>query len=362
MSIVGRLEGKKGKRLILNGHLDVVPPGDPKAWKFDPFGGVVEDGKIWGRGSADMKTKIASAMFVTRILKEKTVEIPGSVVLMFTADEETGGEFGTKYLVDEGVVRGEACVIGESAGRDIGVADKGNIHLKVVAHGKTAHGARPFEGENAIEKLLKLIPLILRLEHQDLPLPGAYLDIVEKALPYYEHRARRLNLPLEHYRRALTHATFCCSIIRGGVKRNVVPDAAEAEFDVRFPPGISAASVKELLNGLKGASDIAGWEAEVLEENEATFQDLDCEIYRAAERALPMAGGNKKPLALVKTSITDARHTRGAGIPTIILGHDGSGGHVPNEYSEIEEVMFTTRAYLHTILEYFNVDGRNENR
>ncbi|EKE08586.1 MAG: hypothetical protein ACD_17C00090G0003, partial [uncultured bacterium] len=192
--------------------------------------------------------------------------------------------------------------------------------------------------------------------------PATYLEIVRRALPYYEKRARKFGVSLADYEKALTHATLCCSLIRGGMKKNVVPDAAEAEFDLRFPPGIEASNIKERLVHITHASEIKGVEIQFLEENEATYQDIDCEIFRAAERAIPLAGGDAKPLALVKTSITDARHARKAGIPTIILGHDGSGGHVPNEYSEIEEVMFTTRTYLHTILEYFNVDGRNESR
>jgi succinyl-diaminopimelate desuccinylase len=356
MSLVARLEGRPGKSLILNGHLDVVPPGDLKAWRYDPFEGVVAEGKIWGRGSADMKTKVAAAMFVAAILKEKGVEFPGHVVLMFTADEESGGAHGTAYLLEQGLVTGDACVIGETAGRDIGVADKGNLHVKLIAHGKTAHGARPFEGENAIERLIRAIPAVMGLADQDLGLPASYLGIVARALPYYEKRAKRFGVSLRDYEKALTHATLCCSLIKGGMKKNVVPDQAEAEFDVRFPPGVEAANIKERLVQTLGAPEFKGVEVLFLEENEATFQDIDCDIFRAAERAIPLAGGEARPLALVKTSITDARHTRAAGIPTIILGHDGSGGHVPNEYSEIEEVLFTTRAYLHTILEYFHAD------
>ena len=301
-------------------------------------------------------------MFVARLLKEQDVELPGRIILMFTADEESGGSHGTEYLLKEGLVTGDACVIGETAGRDIGVADKGNLHVKLITHGKTAHGARPFEGENAIEKLMRAVPLVMGLGEQDLNLPASYLEIVRRTLPYYEKRAKKFGVVLADYEKALTHVTMCCSLIRGGMKKNVVPDLAEAEFDVRFPPGIEMSQIRERLLHIIHGSDIKGIEIQLLDENEATFQDIDCDIFRAAERAIPLAGGSTKPLALVKTSITDARHMRKAGIPTIILGHDGSGGHVPNEYSEVEEVMFTTRAYLYTILEYFNADGRNEHK
>lgn len=103
VSIVGNIEGSSNKTLIFNGHLDVVPAGDLKAWNFEPFGGIVENGKIWGRGSSDMKTKIASAMFAARILKGKGIIPKGNITLMFTADEETGGAYGTKYLIEEGI-------------------------------------------------------------------------------------------------------------------------------------------------------------------------------------------------------------------------------------------------------------------
>jgi succinyl-diaminopimelate desuccinylase len=355
VNIVGTIQGRTKSSLIFNGHLDVVPAGDLQAWKWEPFGGIVDDGKIWGRGAADMKTKIASAMFVAKLLRENGVVPFGDIILMFTADEETGGTYGAKYLVDQGIIRGGACIIGESAGRDIGVVDKGNIGIKLITRGKSAHAARYFEGDNAIQKLIKLIHGLNELESVDFDLPTSYLEIVDKTLPYYEKRSRKLNIPLEKYKTSLLHVTVCCSLVKGGTKRNVVPDSAEAEFDLRLPPGAQVAKVKEAIEKIVDRSGISNVAIKWMTEMEASHQSVDCDIFRAARKAIYVSGGAKEPLALVKTSFTDARHLRTAGIPTIILGHDGSGGHVPNEYSEIEEVLFTTRVYLLTLFEYFAI-------
>lgn len=200
-----------------------------------------------------------------------------------------------------------------------------------------------------------MIPEIIGLENKNLNLPDSYLEIVEKTLPYYEKRSKKFNVPFEKYRNALIHLVINCGVMKGGIKRNVVPDYAEAEFDFRLPPCINVTKVKEMINEIITLSKIDGVEIVYLSETDSSYQHPDCDIFRAAKKAIFLSGEEKEPLALVKTSFTDARYTRKAGIPTIIIGHDGSGGHVANEYSEIDEVLFTTRVYLNTIFEYFNM-------
>ncbi|MEM2144776.1 MAG: M20/M25/M40 family metallo-hydrolase, partial [Candidatus Jordarchaeaceae archaeon] len=149
ISVSAKLEKGEGKKLLWNGHVDVVPAGKRENWHTDPYVGVVRDGKIFGRGASDMKSGVAAAMVMASHLSETDADFSGSIQLDFVPDEETGGNYGTKYLVEKGISVGDACIVGEgTSSRTWGiiarVAEKGILDLKVSVQGKTAHASLPF--------------------------------------------------------------------------------------------------------------------------------------------------------------------------------------------------------------------------
>lgn len=352
VSLVATVQGRGLRTLAFNGHLDVVPAGDAALWRVDPYGGELIDGQILGRGAADMKSKVAAAMVLARVLQELGAPLPGTWVVMLVPDEETGGEHGTKWLVDHGLVRPDAVIVGEGAGRHYGVANKGSLGVDLKVKGRSAHAARPFEGDNAVERLAAVLPRLHDLEVWEPELPAEVQEIMELSRPFHEETARKRNVPVERYVWSLGHTTVNIGVLRGGVKRNVVADAAEAELDLRYPPGVSGAAVRTRLEGLLSEMAVPGLSMEVLFDFEPFYQGVGAEIVQVSRAALRDLGICADPCPVFKGSFNDCRHFQRVGIPSVVLGHDGSGGHVPNEHCGIEETVETACLYAAVAFEF----------
>lgn len=167
-SVVTRIKGKgKKPSLLLLSHLDVVA-ANPKEWSVDPFGGVVKDGFVWGRGAMDMKSMTAMEVMVMKLLKRNNVKLKGDVILAATADEEKGGEAGAGWLVHNQLenVRAEF-VLNEGGGLalpadgknifSIQTAEKGILWFKIKAKGRPGHGSIPGAADNAIMRMNKVV-------------------------------------------------------------------------------------------------------------------------------------------------------------------------------------------------------------
>ncbi len=142
-----------GAVVHLNGHFDVVPAGD--GWTVDPFGGEVRDGKVWGRGTCDMKAGIAAAIYAAEAIRRAGIDHPGAIEISGTVDEESGGFAGVAWLAEHRrIARGKTdyAIIPEPLGVDrICVGHRGVYWFEVETHGRTAHGSMPFLGVSAIE-------------------------------------------------------------------------------------------------------------------------------------------------------------------------------------------------------------------
>jgi acetylornithine deacetylase len=170
--VVGRLAGAGGGRsLILNGHVDVVPAGEESAWPHDPWGGELDDGRLWGRGACDMKGGIACGIVALRALQALGIRLAGDVVFQSVVDEETGGP-GTRAALARGHVADGAIVLEPTAGTIVTV-EGGLEWVRIVVHGRTGHSAVRYrsvhaggrgEAVSAIEKAVKLLAAVGELE------------------------------------------------------------------------------------------------------------------------------------------------------------------------------------------------------
>ena len=181
--VVGRAGQAGGRRLILSGHLDVVPPGDPSTWTVDPWGGDIVDGRLYGRGSCDMKGGVAAILAAVRSL-EATGELRrlgGELVVVLVPSEEDGGQ-GTLAAIRAGNV-GDLAIITEPSRLDIVVAHAGAITFRLTVPGKAAHASQRCEGVSALDKLFVLIRA---LEADESRRNGAETDPLMTALglPY----------------------------------------------------------------------------------------------------------------------------------------------------------------------------------
>lgn len=228
-NVIGRL-GNGGRRLHLNGHLDVVPAGG--GWSADPFAGEVRDGAVWGRGASDMKGGVAAALFAAEALRRAGCRLGGTLEISGTVDEETGGHAGVAWLAESGriVPDTDAVIIPEPFGsRRVCVGHRGVYWFRVVAEGEVAHGSMPFLGRNAITDLA---PLLEEIRSEWVPeLAGR-----RTALPVVPEGARVATVNVNSIRGGQADA---------GTESPQVPDRAEVVVDRRFLPEEGLEAVRE---------------------------------------------------------------------------------------------------------------------
>ena len=350
-NIVATLGKKGGRRLLLNGHSDVVPPGNLEQWDFDPFCGEVRDGKIYGRGASDMKCGLAGLLFAMGLIADEGVELDGELVLTVVPDEEVSGEWGTKWLVESGTVKGDACIIAEPSGYfNCEIGQKGCCWLKLEAEGAPAHGSlAPFVGDNAIEKLMKVLAALPQLRS----LPARYDDQVAMVMEHSKQNARR-RLSAKGAAHVLNHCSVNIGKIQGGTKINMVPDHAEAEVDIRVPLGISTQTVEEEINRIICETGVQGVTYSFSWRSEPNHTPRTAEIVETLAKNVEEIW-NEPLTRTYQWASSDARFFRYAGIPTLQYGPSTpSGIHAYNETAEVRDVVNITKVYLCTMLDYLH--------
>ena len=184
VNVIGRgQEGAGLPRLHLNGHFDVVPPGD--GWTVDPFAGVVREGRIYGRGASDMKSGIAAALFAVEAIRRAGVDLAGAVDVSATVDEESGGFAGVAHLCETGIISGAEtgyAIIPEPFGPTrVCVGHRGVYWFDIVAHGRAAHGSMSHLGRSAIDDMTGLLEAFRTRLGPDLAARRSSLPVVPDA-------------------------------------------------------------------------------------------------------------------------------------------------------------------------------------
>jgi acetylornithine deacetylase len=165
-NVVGTLKGKGGgKSIILNGHVDVVPVEPFDKWLHGgPWGGEVDDEKLYGRGSSDMKSGLACFIQAVKMLRESNIKLLGDIIIESVVDEERGGN-GTLAAVLRGY-KADGAIIGEPTNMDIITENAGALWVRITVTGKAAHGAYKYNGVNAIEKAMYIYDHLLAFEKE----------------------------------------------------------------------------------------------------------------------------------------------------------------------------------------------------
>ncbi|HYH11646.1 MAG TPA: M20/M25/M40 family metallo-hydrolase, partial [Thermomicrobiales bacterium] len=161
-NLVATFGEREGPTLCFNSHLDVVPIGERSAWTHDPWAAEIEDGRIYGRGAGDAKASVAAQVMAGVALARSGVPLKGNLVVNEVADEEVGGDHGAGLMVRDGFIQPDWVIIGEQTLNRVAVGEKGSAGTEVVVHGRTAHGALPWEGANAIEAMAEIIVALRR--------------------------------------------------------------------------------------------------------------------------------------------------------------------------------------------------------
>ncbi|HZQ98340.1 MAG TPA: M20 family metallopeptidase [Chloroflexota bacterium] len=331
-SLVGRVRGR-GERpgLILTGHLDVVGPGE-QPWRHDPFGGEVVDGRLYGRGSADMKGALAAMVAAALAIARTGAPIGGDLVLGFTAGEETDS-FGAQALADAGLLDGaDAVVIGEPTDLDVYIAEKGNLWLEITTSGRTAHASMPHLGRNAIYAMADVLEALESYRFPDPPHP------------------------------LLGSPTLSVGTIRGGVRTNVVPDACAIEVDVRTLPGQShervAADVQELLAEVRRRRPELDVRVRLAYGRGAVATPPDAPIVREVVGAVADVVGRAPEPRGVMYATDGAVLVPALGIPMAICGPGPRElAHQTDEHVAVDALVAAARIYALVALRHLGAGG-----
>jgi len=317
--------------LHFNGHTDVVPPGEH--WTVDPFGGLVRDGRIYGRGACDMKGGIAAALFAAAAVREAGVDLRGSLEFSATVDEETGGFAGMDHLAREGLISPERTsyvIIPEPFGPGrICLGHRGVYWFRLDTIGRTAHGSMPFLGISAISQMER----ILRQIESSLA-PRLRKRISD--MPVDPQEARRATINVNGIYGGQTD---------GGVGSPCVADRCTAIFDRRFLKEESFDGVREEIQAMIGELTAADpdFKAELsdLMVVHPVETDRDAELVRTASRAIEDLQ-DSPPEYVASPGTYDQKHVHNTGGVKQCIAY-GPGllhlAHQPDEYCEIEHLV-----------------------
>ena len=334
----------EGKRLILNGHIDVFPVGTGEGWSQDPWGGELVNGKVYGRGACDMKAGTTASIYAYFVLHELREQLKGSVTLTAVSDEETGGRLGAGWLIENvPETLGDCCINGEpSSSYTIRFGEKGILWLKIKVKSPGGHGAYPHLSVNPIKVASKLITELETLN--DIPVP--YPENLRKAID--EGREAAEKALGEGGAEVMSRLSVNIGTIEGGLKVNVIPRECSFEVDLRLPPGLSKEDVMPRVE--KIVSKYPGASVEVMRYDGPLWSPPDSEmasIMRGNSRLLGI-----DPVPIVSLGGSDLKFWRSKGIPSYYYGPMNHGMGTVDEYVEVEEFIHIVKVHLLSAYEY----------
>lgn len=350
--VVAKIGKDEGFSVILNGHVDVVPAGDRAQWDFEPFSGEITDKCILGRGTSDMKAGVAGVLFAMKILVESGVELNGNIRLHIVSDEESGGQFGTKWLCANGYAENaDACLVAEPTGHNtIEIGQKGRVDLVLKSFGKSAHGSLAgFKGENAILKLIKVLENINMLRE----IEGCYKESQAQALINSKLIADQKNGAGTGD--VIDHVSANVGMIKGGTRPNMVPDYCEVTVDLRLPIGVGAKEIEDCVKRVIEKSGVTGVEYELDFQTFGNYTEIDAPIVEAIKKHAE-ALWKDEVLPAYQWASSDARDYRVKDIPTIQYGPSNTVGiHSYNETVDIEDVKNAGQIYLLSLCDLMGI-------
>ncbi|MCX8181701.1 MAG: M20/M25/M40 family metallo-hydrolase [Candidatus Methanomethyliaceae archaeon] len=339
-NVIGILKGhseEKGKKLAFNVHLDHVPPGRLDSWKYDPFGGVIEGNRIFGRGAADTKGAWAPMILAMQAVKE-FCNINGDVIFTGVVMEELTYCFGMKYLLDHTLKEGrpDYMILGEATGLNVAVGHRGRAEFEVVTKGRACHASAPWRGENALYKAARAIIGIEDLSRE-------IMDEEDKLLG----------------RSTMAVTDLRCS----PGAHNVVPDECKFYVDYRFLP---KERLEDMLRRINEKIRDEGASAHVCEKEEESYTGfrfvgkkyMPGYVISSDHYLVRTITGAVESILEFKPKIqrwdfaTDGGYSMGVlGIPTVGFSPcEEDLSHVPNESVRVDYMLKAAKVYAETIL------------
>ncbi|MFN3286628.1 MAG: M20 family metallopeptidase [bacterium] len=325
--------GEPGFGLIVEGHTDVVTEGDRSAWSYDPFGGEVVGGRLYGRGACDMKGGLAAAVVALDAVRRAGHGLRGRVRLAALADEE-GMMEGVKAFVRAGLADGfDGAVVCEPEENEVCLVQKGALRVLAVFRGRQAHGAMPYAGANPLPAAARFVLALSELQAAEQRRTGAHPLL---GLPWITPTTVR----------APAH---------GDAQFNVMAGEAHVTVDLRTVPGQDHGALLQALHDLaeRAAAAEEGVEArtELVEDRPWTQTPRDAPVVQAVERAVRLVTGREPRYGGVP-GCTDGTFLQAwAGLPVVVLGPGKREvPHQVDEHVDIDELVEAARIYAAAVV------------
>jgi succinyl-diaminopimelate desuccinylase len=347
-NIVASLQGgRPGRHLVLNGHIDHFPCNDADRWARDPWGGQIADGRIYGRGVSDMKNGTVALLFTFGWLAKLKDRLPGRLTFTAVSDEETGGTWGAKYLLDHHPEVLGDCLLNAEPGAPttIRFGEKGILRAAVIIETSGCHGAYTHKSSSATRLAARIALELAAVDDLAVTMDAA----VERALDEAADEIDRIHV--EGAARLIKRFTLNIGVVRGGVKVNMLPGTCRLECDVRVPVG---ESVERALSAMRVI---------VARHSEARLEVMGFTQPNWSDPSHPMVGhlrdacvrvSGVRPFAITSLGASDARLWRMKGVPAFTYGTTATNVAMPDEHTDVEEwidvvktLTLAAHAYLH---------------
>lgn len=349
-NVVGEFDcGRPGERLILNGHLDVFPVGDGAGWSRDPWSGDLDGGDVHGRGTCDMKAGTAASIIAFSYLHRVRDRLRGSLGLTAVSDEETGGRFGSRWLLENDTRwLGDCMLNAEPSGLGtVRFAEKGTLRLTFTVRTAGAHGAYVHRTESASRLAAALINRLAEIEglQPDLP-PDLVAYLAREDVGAAIDGAMGPGAA-----DVVVRPTLNIGTIQGGLKVNMIPGTCRFEADIRLPIGLSADRVLGVIEGI-----LAGFpQTEMSVQDAASNPSSSCPhdhrmVGILADNVSSITG--VRPLAVPSLGATDCKFWRYRDVPAYIFGPAPGRMAMTNESVPVDEFMTVVKAHVLSAWEY----------
>lgn len=323
----GKGKGNGSKKLMFCGHLDTVSPWAAAAGSYPPHGAVIVGGRMYGRGTSDMKSGLAAMLLAAASLHQEGIRLGGDLVFLATAAEEVDSCGARMYADCNSLLELDGLVIGEPTGSRVAVGHKGALWLRITLFGRSAHGSMPQLGLNAVEGMMEVIALLR-----------------SHALEWQTHDP------------VLGTSSLSVNKIEGGVQTNVIPDRCTIEVDIRTVPPLRHASllgeIEARLQHIQHLHPGYRYEVEQMLDRSVVYTDPSRELIATALEVAASLGGTERSdeeshAVQGVPYYTDGSvlHDNGR-LPVLIYGPgDPALAHQPDEWVDIEAYLASISFY-----------------
>ncbi|MFX0074645.1 MAG: M20 family metallopeptidase [Candidatus Hermodarchaeota archaeon] len=343
-NVIGEIGKEGGKTLILNAHMDTIEVFD--GWKKDPYSNEILNGKIYGRGACDDKSCVAAEIFAAKALLDAGVDLNGKLIVTAVVNEEIAGFGGAEYIANEGIVKGDACIVGDGPRNYPMGYIGGTLQVSFTIKGVRRHtmaypdlkppNRNEYSGVNAVHKMFPIIDFLRNLQEE--------FEQQETQYPLAPGMPSKVG-------------SVTITKIEGGVSHSTIPDSCNLHCIVSIIPEMDLEAIKKRILAFADDYREKNPELELSVQApvfvEPLIADPNTEFATSVKKAYKTLYNEERDFKLFIAS-TDAHHFKRNGIDTIVIGtmRGDNNYHAQDEFVYIEDLINATKIYALIALDY----------